>query len=41
MKDEKLWGGRKAIPPVVARIFEGDRSLPLAREVRGIVLFLG
>ena len=32
MKNEKLWWGRKAIPPVVARIFLGDRSSPLTRE---------
>ena len=27
-------GGCKAIPPVVARIFSGDRSSPLTREAR-------
>ena len=28
-------------PPVVARIFSGDRSSPLTREARWIVLFVG
>ena len=27
-------GGRKAIPPVVARIFSGDSTSPLTREAR-------
>ena len=29
--------GRKAIPPVVARIFSGDSTSPLIREARVVV----
>ena len=33
--------GRKAIPPVVARIFSGDSTSPLTREARALVLSEG
>ena len=33
--------GRKAIPPVVARIFSGDSTSPLTREASVVVLFKG
>ena len=33
--------GRKAIPPVVARIFSGDSISPLTREGKGVGDFRG
>ena len=33
--------GRKAIPPVVARIFSGDSTSPLTREARVMVRGVG
>ena len=38
MKNEKLWWGRKAIPPVVAQIFSGDSTSPLTREARALAI---
>ena len=32
---------RKAIPPVVARIFSGDSTSPLTREARVMAVFVG
>ena len=33
--------GRKAITPVVARIFSGDSTSPLTREARVLAIFEG
>ena len=38
IKNEKLWWGRKAIPPVVAQIFSGDSTSPLTREARVLAI---
>ena len=39
----RFWKGRwcKAISPVVAQIFLGDRTSPLTREARVLVVFGG